>query len=712
MRWYSRMSRKKRIGLPVAVVAAAVLILVAGRQPRIAWRIDLLLAKARGRLVETTWRDVSEIILPGVRWLDADLNVDVLLTTGNPHLAVYNRFSSESDRSEGAGLFRSRCASWHGADGRGSDQGPSLAGGLRRGNSDLALFHIISGGVPGTAMIGVSLGTDSIWRLAAFVRSLAAAAPALPQGSTAAPVAVEYNRLLDGELDHGNWLHYSGSYDGARHSPLARIDRSNIGDLGLRWVLQLTERKVETTPLVVDGIMYLTEPPNNVVAVEAATGSRLWFYSRDLPADLQYLCCGLVNRGVAVLDGRLYFGTLDAHLVALDARTGQVRWDIEVADYREGYSITSAPLALDRIVVTGVAGAEYGIRGFLDAYDAATGERVWRFHTAPGPGEPGHETWLGSSWLTGGAATWLTGTFDPGLNLLYWGVANPSPLYAGEGRVGDNLFTNSVIALDAGTGALRWHFQFTPHDEHDWDANSIPVLIDAPFHGRTRKLLLMATKNAFFYVLDRETGRFLLAREFAAQTWADGIDSVGRPIVRDDSRPTLKGTLVSPGVGGATSWWSPSYSAESGLFYIPVSEWPSVFFRTPRNMAEGIEGPWDAFGSTTQRPMTPPRLTALRALDPETAEIRWEYLFDKTSSGPIGGVLTTAGGLVFAGAGDEFVALDDASGRKLWSVRLGGDIVAAPITFLHQGRQYIAIAAGAAVFTFGLPTADPDPGGP
>lgn len=665
------------------------------------WRIEVLLMSARGRLAGMTWSDAIAVVTPGVRWLDAQISVDALLATGNPQAAVSNRFTSAGDLLQGQDLFRSHCAFCHGADGRGTERGPSFVEGLHDTHSDFALFRKIERGIPGTGMPGTQLDPPSAWRLAAFVQRLAKGAG--PADSDLADIRdVTFGRLLDGELDRGNWLHYSGSYDGKRHSPLTGINRSNVHELGLSWALQLEtrERKVETTPLVVDGIMYLTEPPNNVLAVDAATGQRLWSYSRRLPPDMKLLCCGLVNRGVAVLDDLLFLGTLDAHLVALDARTGRVRWDVEVADYREGHSITAAPLALRNAVVTGVAGAEYGIRGFLDAYDSRTGRRVWRFHTIPGPGEPGHETWQGESWRTGGAATWLTGTFDPEANLVYWGVANPAPLFAGEGRPGDNLYSNSVVAVEAAEGVLRWHFQFTPHDEHDWDANHIPVLVDGPWGGAFRKLLLMATKNAFFYVLDREAGRFLTARSFARQTWADGLDATGRPLVRDDSRPTVAGTVVWPGVGGATNWWSPSFGRSTGLFYVPFSEWPSVFYRTTRPMLGSISDPSDAFGSVTERPVAVRRITGVRALDLDTGDLRWEYLFTKSSVGGIGGVMSTGGGIVLAGAGDEFVALDDATGRELWNARLGGDIVSAPIAYLARGRQFITISAGNTVFTF------------
>ena len=379
-------------------------------------------------------------------------------------------------------------------------------------------------------------------------------------GVLSLPAQVSYQRLLRAEQDPGNWLTYSASYRSHRFSRLNQINRDNVKNLRLNWVFQFRSLdKVETTPLVVDGIMYVTQPPNDVFALDIRTGRPFWSYKHNLPEKVN-VCCGRVNRGLAILGDRLYMGTLDSHLIALDAKTGALIWDVEVADYRAGYSITVAPLAVKDKVIVGIAGGEFGIRGFLDAYDAKTGKRVWRFYTVPGPGEPGNETWEGESWKTGGAPTWVTGSFDPELNLIYWGTGNPGPDYNGEVRKGDNLYSDCVIALDADTGKLKWYFQFTPHDVHDWDATQIPVLVDAEFRGHQRKLMLWANRNAFFYLLDRETGEFLLAKAFARQTWAERIDEKGRPVRKPKTSPTSEGTLVHPAVEGGTNWYSPSYS--------------------------------------------------------------------------------------------------------------------------------------------------------
>jgi alcohol dehydrogenase (cytochrome c) len=379
---------------------------------------------------------------------------------------------------------------------------------------------------------------------------------------------VTYQHLLEADREPGNWLTYSGSYNSQRHSRLEQINRDNVSELEMKWAFQMrTLEDVETSPLVVDGIMYLTEPPSNAHAVDTRTGRTFWSYTRELP-DETHTCCGQVNRGLAMLGEKLYLGTVDAYLVALDSKTGSVLWEVEVADRLAGYSITVAPLVVKDKVIVGVSGGEFGIRGFLDAYDAETGKRVWRFYTVPAPGEPGHDTWEGDDWKTGGAPTWITGSFDPALNLIYWGTGNPSPDFNGELRPGDNLYSDCVIALDADTGQLKWYFQFTPHDVWDWDAAQIPVLVDAEFEGRMRKLMLWPNRNAFYYVLDRETGELLLVKQFARQTWAQGMDSKGRPIIRLEALPTEKGVVIWPGIQGAMNWYSPSYSPLTGLLYL------------------------------------------------------------------------------------------------------------------------------------------------
>ena len=395
-----------------------------------------------------------------------------------------------------------------------------------------------------------------------------------------ASAQVPYKRVTGAANEPGNWLTYSGNYQAHRFSPLKQITPANAAQLKLAWVYQITGRgRFETSPLVVDGVMYVTEPPTKVTALDSRTGRPLWSWQRPLSPSIKTIGFGPTNRGVAILDDTVYVGTLDAHLIALDAKSGAMRWDTAVGDNNSGHAITAAPLAIDGKIIVGISGGEAGIRGFLDAYDAKTGKLVWRLWTVPGPGEPGHETWSGDAWKTGGAPTWVTGSYDPELNLIYWGTGNPGPDWNGDVRPGDNLYSCSLLAIDASSGKLKWHFQFTPHDVHDWDATEIPVLLDATVGGRTRKLVAMANRNAFFYLLDRETGEYVLGTQYAKQTWAKGLDKKGRPVVLPNTEPTVEGNLIYPSLQGATNWFSPSYNPQTKLFYVAVREMGAYYYK-------------------------------------------------------------------------------------------------------------------------------------
>ena len=517
-------------------------------------------------------------------------------------------------------------------------------------------------------------------------------------GPADAPVTAE--RLVNAAAEPENWLMYSGDYTSQRYSTLDQINRSNVADLKVEWVHQFnTLSRVETTPIVVDGLMIITESPSNVIALDAVTGRPFWRYDHPVNEDDIRLCCGLNNRGVAILGDRIFHGTADAHLMALDLNTGVVLWDVEVERAEAGYSITSAPLVVGDKVITGMAGGEFGVRGFLDAYDVETGERVWRFYTIPGPGEPGNETWSGDSWRTGGAPTWVTGSYDPELNLIYWGTGNPAPDWNGDMRLGDNLWSDAVVAIDADTGELAWGFQFTPHDTHDWDAIQVPVLADMEVAGVLRKLLFWANRNAFYYVLDRETGEFLHGVPFAEQTWAQGLDPNGRPILVEDMDPTEDGVVVSPTIGGATNWNSPSYSPLAGLFYTYALDGATIYYMRDDEYVEG-----DRFtGGYGQNADDPENFfAAIRALDPLTGALQWEYPIATQGSRP--GILTTGGGLVFSGSGDGYIfALDQDTGESLWYLSVGRAVHAAPMTYSVGGRQYMSVAASGSLFTFALP---------
>jgi alcohol dehydrogenase (cytochrome c) len=530
--------------------------------------------------------------------------------------------------------------------------------------------------------------------LIAVGRSIAVAQSA--QGSESP--RVPYERIRAADREPGSWLTYSGGYAGHRFSPLSEITPANAARLRPVWVYQVLEGgPVEATPLVADGVMYLTEARSRVTALDLATGRPLWRYEPQIPRRVVAIGYPPSNRGVALLDDKVYVGTLDGRLVALDAASGAVRWNVEVGDNKIGYGITSAPLAINGLIVIGVSGGESGIRGFIDAYDATSGQRAWRFYTVPGPGEPGHETWSGDSWRTGGGSTWLTGTYDPDLNVVYWGVGNPAPVYNGDVRPGDNLYTCSIVALDAATGKLRWHHQFTPHDTHDWDANQVPMLVDTTIEGRPRKLLVTANRNGFYYVLDRVDGQFVRGTAYARQTWARGLDAHGNPIAVPGTEPSEKGTLVWPSLQGATNWFSPSYDARSGVVFVPVREMGSTYFKRPVSYetAKLFEGGGEIVKADDEV------FGAVRALDVLTGKRNWEH---RLLSPLWAGVMATAGGLVFGSTNEGNVyALDARDGRAVWDFQTGGGCHANPVSYDVNGRQHVAVACGQALFAFALP---------
>ena len=539
---------------------------------------------------------------------------------------------------------------------------------------------------------------------------------------------VSFERLRDADAEPHNWLTYSGGYFSQRYSELDQITPTNVDDLGLQWVYQSQHggaARWQSTPLVVDGVMYLTQRPNDIVALDARTGRVFWIYRYPTSPNHQ-ACCGANNRGVAVLGDKVFMGTLDAHVVAIDATTGTELWDIEVADMRLAYAFTLAPLAIKDKVLVGSTGGDQGIRGFVAALDAETGREVWRFHTIPGPGEPGHETWEAcppnpttycdpEAWKHGGGAVWLTGSYDPELNLTYWGTGNPGPDYNRAQRPGDNLYTSSVVALDADTGELKWHFQFTPDDPYDFDAVQIPVLADITRNDTEFKVMLWANRNGFYYVLDRATGRFLMGRPFVSINWAEGLDDSGRPI----ETPQPPGAPTYPGITGATNWYSPSYSPRTELFYIPTWENHATVFDSAAQ--EYVEGrsftgrrgdfprtynpvPYAPVVPNTRGPINnwtdASGSGAVLALDALTGEQKWKFeLTDVIRSG----VLTTASDLLFTGArSGYFQAMDARTGELLWKASLGAKIVNGPMTYQVDGKQYVAIISGHSLSTFAL----------
>ncbi|PYQ82120.1 MAG: PQQ-dependent dehydrogenase, methanol/ethanol family [Acidobacteria bacterium] len=513
---------------------------------------------------------------------------------------------------------------------------------------------------------------------------------------------IGYDRLLNAAKEPRNWLIYSGGYFSNRYSALTQITPANAKNLELKWMYQAAVAGGwQTTPLVVDGIMYLTQRPNDVVALDAKTGRVFWIYRHQLDPT-QIVCCGSNNRGLAILGDTLYMGTLDAHLIAIDTKSGRPVWNTRVADNKAGYSVTLAPLVVKDKVMIGVGGGEYGIRGFVAAYDARSGSEIWRFYTIPGPTEAGFESWNAcppdakpycdsEAWKHGGGSVWVTGSYDAALNQTYWGVGNAGPDWNADQRPGDNLYTDSVVALDADTGRLKWHYQFTPHDRYDYDSN----------------------RNGNFYVLDRETGRFLVGKPFVKVNWMDTFDERGRPhqTVQPPGQPTW------PGNQGGTNWYSPSYSPHTGLFYISAWEnYATIFGGTPVEYQEGRN-----FGGGQNRPLVPipgaPSIPGLRrgpinnwteaaatgavlALDAASGEMKWRYpMTDVTDSG----ILTTASDVLFTGGREGyFHALDARTGSLLWKASLGAQIVSGPITYEVDGRQYVTAISGLSLCVFGL----------
>lgn len=542
-----------------------------------------------------------------------------------------------------------------------------------------------------------SLDSDSQTAISAFLLKAPIVYESPAEWKPAADFNVTFSRLRQATAEPQNWLTYWGDLNGRHYSALKQITPSNVSSLKSQWTYQLGGNTVETTPLVVDGMMFITGPLNNAAALDARTGQPLWKYTRRLPAVASH-CTVMTNRGFALLGDRLYMATLDTHLVALDAKSGNVIWDIAVDDYRKGFSITHAPLAIDGKIIVGVTSGECALAGFVDAYDAKTGKRLWRTYSTPQPGDPNRKTWQPESSADyGGAPTWTTGTFDVETNTIFWTTGNPGPDYDGSVRLGDNLYACSVLALDPETGKMKWWFQFSPHDTHDWDSNETPVLIDGIIGGKKRKLLVTAQRNAFYYVLDRETGEFLQGQAFAKQTWAKGLDSKGRPIVLPNTSPTPTGNYVCPDAAGAANWGSPSYDPATNFFLVSVREACATYTSVTKDPVPG-QGYTGGGQELDPKVGTP---GAVRALDALTGATRWNFPTHIGSSAT--GILATAGGVVFASAADgHLIALDGRTGRYLWHYYTGANIVAAPMSYAVDGKQYVAIASQSAIFVFAL----------
>jgi PQQ-dependent dehydrogenase (methanol/ethanol family) len=531
-------------------------------------------------------------------------------------------------------------------------------------------------------------------------RRVDAAASTLPAGG------VTGERLIKAAAEPQNWLMYWGDYHATHYSALSHIDASNVDRLRVAWAYPMPGDSVlEATPVVVDGVMYMTQP-GAVVALDARSGRQIWRSTRAQKARSPYEI-NPFNRGVAAAGPRLFVGTLDAALVALDARSGAPLWETQVADTMLGYSLTSAPLVVKDKVLVGITGGEFGARGFLDAYDAATGKRLWRWYAVPAPGEFGNDTWKGDSWKSGGSPMWLTGSYDPELNLVYWTVGNPGPQIdrSARGEL-DNLFSDSVVAIDPETGQRKWHYQFTPNDGHDWDSCQAVILVDRMWRGRMRKLLLHADRNGIFYVLDRTNGEFLSGTPFVYQNWTSGFDAKGRPIVVPGSNSSREGSFyVYPTLGGGTNFQAPSYDPVGGLFYLEYNEAGQPYVSTPVEFEAGRQyiGRDTAAGArATPKPGEPAPSAGIKALDPDTGKTIWDFKIFRGSL--TNGVLATAGRVVFASVRDgNIVALDAKTGRHLWHFQTGGNNAASPMSYAVDGRQFVALASGNTLYAFALP---------
>jgi alcohol dehydrogenase (cytochrome c) len=642
-------------------------------------------------------------------WADGKRGLDeiIRLTTAEAgetkfDFEGYFRFLAEKgyvelvDSDAGRRSYAARCAFCHGADGRGGERAPDIS--TRELASRRDLEDVIRLGIPAKGMPAANLPPAEMAALVSFVRTLARVdSPARSQPLVTARGPAFADLVAP---PPGDWPTYHGKLSGNRYSELSQINLDNVSRLQLEWMWSVPGApRLQVTPLVVDGVMYVTAP-NEAHALDAATGRTIWSFRRPRTRGVVGDAASGINRGVALLDDRLFLVTDHAHLLALDRRTGKLLWDVEMADYRQNYGATSAPLIAGNLVIAGHSGGDEGVRGFLAAYDAATGKEVWRFWTVPKPGEPGSETWKGSAWEHGCASTWLTGSYDPSTGLLYWTTGNPCPDYNGDERQGDNLYSDSVLALDAATGKLRWYFQHTPHDLHDWDSQQTAMLVDMDWHGKPRKLLLQANRNGYFYVLDRLTGEFLLGKPFVRLlTWSSGLDARGRPLRISSSDPTPDGVKACPAVEGATNWMSTAYNPATGLFYVMALEKCTQYSKAEARWEPGKSH----YGGDTRNIPGERGKKYLRAINPLTGDIVWELPQDGPAN-TWGGVLSTAGDIVFFGHDDgSFAAASARTGKLVWRFRANQLWKASPMTFTVAGQQKVAVAAGANILVFGLP---------
>lgn len=686
--------RGPRWKLAAAAAVIVVLIIVELAVPGLRMRAEALALVLTGQVPDLGVGDLLVMMRPG----SGELELGRLIDTHNPFPVIHVPPLTRREKAAGMKLYDAQCAGCHAPDGTGGPGAPALVGRpLAHGEMPWSIYRTIRYGVPGTGMPPHPLTRLQLWELVAYVRSLrlpvTAKRLAPDMVAKLAAVDVPYAELAQTAAAGNDWLTYGGAYSGDRFSTLTAINTRNVSGLALRWLYPFTsdQWKIECSPLESNGILYVTGPAGQVLALDALTGRQLW--EHDHPFKLIGGGEGPLgqNRGVALLGKRVFVATWNSTLTALSAATGKVLWERRVGPY-PGTWISAAPLAYRDLVVVGVTTPTGEGRGYIAAYDVSTGKLRWRFITIPGPGQPGHDTWSGDSWRTGGVGPWMTGTYDPASDVLYWGIGGPRPDFDASSRRGDNLYSNSVVALQASTGRLLWYFQSTPGDIHDWDAVQVPMIADHTVDGHDEERLLWANRNGFYYVLDRATGAFLRGVPFVRQNWASGLDARGRPILAPMGRG-LQGQVVFPSARGGTNWWPPSFDPDLGLTFIPALEQGMTFFPT----AETLPTSEVTF------------YTALRAVDAYTGKLVWEHREpERTGDSTVSGILSTRGGLVFAAADGQFFALDARSGHTLWSVGAGGTTYAAPVTFSVGGQQLVSVVIGRSLLAFALPPASSD----
>jgi alcohol dehydrogenase (cytochrome c) len=633
----------------------------------------------------------------------------------------------EESSASGREVFEHRCTMCHGADGNGGEFGPGIV--ERIANfTDQRVQSTVTDGLPTRGMPAIDVSAEEMPQLIAYLRMLH---PKLSFEPYHARARLVDGRQMDGMvlaegmhdvqmLSDENHLHllrrasgetfrevtsqldwgtYNGHIGGNRFTALQQIAKSNVRQVVPRWIFNMPNAsRLEVTPVVVNGIMYVTNG-NECFALDAGSGRPIWHFQRARTRGLIGNAASGVNRGVALANGMVFMVTDDAHLLALNRATGDIVWDTQLADWRHNYNATSAPLVVGDLIITGTAGGEEGVRGFIAAFDQS-GKEVWRFWTVPVPGEPGSATWTGKGIEHGGAVAWFTGVYDAETDTVFWPTGNPGNDYNGDDRGGDDLYSDCILALDPKTGKLKWEYQTTPHDVWDWDASETPLVINASWKGQPRKLLAQGNRNGFFYVFDRTTGELLLAKQFIKElTWANGIAADGRPIKTPGQEPSAGGTRVCPAQSGATNWYAPSYSAQTGLFYMQTDEKCSIYYKTSGEFEYGR-----AFLGGTQRiDSTPKPVRILRALDLHSGAVKWETPQVGASSSA-GGTLATASDLVFYGDDSgAFAAADAVTGKTLWTFELGANWRSSPMAYQFDGKELIGVAAGGSIIAFGLP---------